>query len=554
MYRIRVHALVDYDYDYENENENDITSDIRHRRSDMTHLAVAIMVDSREQALADAALAAERGADLVEFRLDRFTDHLQECVALVSDSPLPAIVTIRPVWEGGDFEGTTAQRIAVWRALAAAPRPPVYFDVELKAWETDASVRAALRPLLRDAAGDSPVGLILSSHDFQTRPADLLRRIAAMAGEPACHVIKLAWAARSLRDNLEAFDLLADTYKPTIALCMGEFGLPSRVLAGKFGAMLTFASLTAASGTAPGQVPVEAMKALYRWDAVGESTAVFGVIGYPVGHSMSPAIHNTGFDAAGFDGVYLPLPIPPEWEHFKATMIAWLEHPKLQFRGASVTIPHKQHLLRFVAERGGQIEELAQTIGAANTLTVRPDGSLYASNTDYAAALDSVCHAMDIERGELGGRSVAVIGAGGAARAVVAGFTHYGADVTVYNRTPEKAQELAAAFGAEAAGLEQLPATEAQILINCTPIGMHPNVDASPLETLPEHAGKQTVIFDTIYNPIETKLLRQARERGCIAVSGLEMFVRQAAGQFELWTAQPAPTDLFEKVVRERIG
>jgi 3-dehydroquinate dehydratase/shikimate dehydrogenase len=519
----------------------------------MTHLAVSIMVVTRQQALADAALAAEHGADVVEYRLDRFAGDIPGCLALVNDSPLPCIVTIRPTWEGGEFEGSTSDRIALWQALAASPRPPVYFDIELLAWEREATIRSAVRPLLRDT-GTGQIGLILSSHDFQTRPADLLRRVAAMAAEPACSVVKIAYVARSLRDNLEALDLPRETAKPTIALCMGEFGLPSRVLAGKFGSMLTFASLSSTLATAPGQVPAAVMKSLYRWDRITEATRVYGVVGYPVGHSMSPAIHNAGFDAIGFDGVYLPMSIPPEYEHFKATMITWLDHPRLAFRGVSVTIPHKANLLRFVDERGGTIDPLARRIGAANTLTVGDDGSLHAGNTDYAAALDAVCDAMHIDHAGLAGVDVAVIGAGGAARAVTAAFAHHGARVTLYNRTLDKADELAQTFGATARPMDDLPDAAARVYINCTPIGMHPNVDASPLDPLPPHLGPGTVIFDTIYNPIETRLLQAARQRGCTTVSGLEMFVRQAAGQFEGWTKHPAPIELFEKVVRDRLA
>ncbi|MGB0768934.1 MAG: shikimate dehydrogenase, partial [Phycisphaeraceae bacterium] len=285
-------------------------------------------------------------------------------------------------------------------------------------------------------------------------------------------------------------------------------------------------------------------------------TQVFGVIGDPVGHSMSPHIHNAGFDAVDYNAVYLPLRIPPEYEHFKATVASFLDHAPLDFRGASVTIPHKQNLLRFVEEMDGEIEPLAAQIGAANTLTVRGDGSLYASNTDYAAALDSVCDAMQIKREQLAAKRVAVLGAGGAARAVVAGYTHFGASVTVYNRTPEKAQALADAFDADAASLDDVRHADFDILINCTPIGMHPNEDATPCD-FTQHASPKTqgppLVFDTIYNPVETNLLREARGAGCVTVSGVAMFVRQAAAQFTQWTGAPAPIDVFETAVRDRL-
>jgi len=280
--------------------------------------------------------------------------------------------------------------------------------------------------------------------------------------------------------------------------------------------------------------------------------------------------------------VYLPMPIPPEYEHFKATVGSWLDFAPLHFRGASVTIPHKENLLRFVAERGGTIEPLAQRIGAANTLTVRDDGSLHASNTDYAAALDAVCDGLGITRRELRGRRVAVIGAGGAARAIVAGFAGHGATVVVYNRTLDKAQALAEHFnemegagvgdggdgGSQrggkvvAARLEKLCDSCCEVFINCTPIGMHPNTDATPIPSAGEtkawagvdgDAAKKPVVFDTIYNPIETRLLREAKAAGCRTIPGTEMFVRQAAAQFQLWTGQAAPLDVFTLVLHERL-
>ncbi|MHB1158556.1 MAG: shikimate dehydrogenase [Phycisphaerales bacterium] len=517
----------------------------------MTYLAVAIFVNDPESALAAVALAAGRGAEMVEFRIDQFTADPRKLAALIRRSPLPCIVTCRPVWEGGLYDGDETHRLATLRAAAEAQ--PAYIDLELKAYLRDP-----------DALNNFTGGLILSSHDFRGRPADLFQSVEAMVHADACRVVKVAWTARSLRDNVQAFELLEAGHKPTIALCMGEAGLPSRVLAKKFGALLTFASAgdsdttsggITSGGTAPGQVSIDTLKKLYRWDALRPDTRVFGVIGQPVAHSMSPAIHNAGFDAAGFNGVYLPLPIPPEYEHFKATVTTWLDYKPLDFRGASVTIPHKENLLRFTAEhdKRNEIEPLAKTIGAANTLTVRDDGSLYASNTDYAAALDSVCDAMKLKRDQLRDLRIGVIGAGGAARAVVAGFAHVGAAVTVFNRTPARAEQLATEFSpfVAAASLDAIADSVCDVLINCTPIGMHPNVDASPVSHWPKQL--PGVVFDTIYNPVETLLLRQAAARGCVTIGGAEMFVRQAAAQFRLWTGLPAPADLFSRILVERL-
>ncbi|MEM6458351.1 MAG: type I 3-dehydroquinate dehydratase [Planctomycetota bacterium] len=514
-----------------------------------TLLAVPIPVQDRPSALAAAARAAEFGADLVELRLDRVAPpevSREEIQQLINDLTLPCIVTCRPTWEGGDHDGDEAERLALLGGLGrgGGGTAPAYVDLEL----------AAYRRLADPPREDADAGLILSSHDFTTMPSDLDRRLIEMAEAPACRVAKLAWRARSLRDNLEAFELIRRRVKPTVALCMGEAGLPSRVLAKKFGAFLTFASLDDETATAPGQPTLQQLKHLYRWDRLTPDTAVYGVIGDPVGHSVSPAFHNAGFDATGFDGVYLPMPIPPDYEHFKATVLCWLEYEPLHFRGASVTIPHKANLLRFVQEQGGEVEPLAAAIGAANTLAKRDDGSLYAGNTDYAALLDATCAAMDIDRNGLAGVSVGVLGAGGAARAAVAAFTHHDAEVTVYNRTAAKAEELAAVFGGGAAPLDAVGQTAHRVWINTTPIGMWPNVDATPIPPGSQGIlGPGVVVFDTIYNPAETVLLRDAAAAGCVTIPGREMFLRQGIAQFALWTGHTPPRDAFERVLDEAV-
>ncbi len=363
----------------------------------MTKLAAAILVRDLNHALTDAARAAEFGAELIEYRIDQFTDDPQAVIELVQRSPLPCILTCRPTWEGGLYDQDEPTRLQLLEQATTGARQPAYIDLELAAYQSDPAARQFAQRIIERGVGDTGTGLILSAHDFKGRPDHLHAKLAAMAEAPECRVIKVAWHARSLRDNLEAFEILSQQYKPTIALCMGEFGLPSRILAKKFGALLTFAALDRQSTTASGQPTLNELKHLYRWDAIGRATRVFGVIGDPVGHSMSPAIHNAAFDATGYDGVYLPLRIPPEYEHFKATVGAWLDHEPLHFAGASVTIPHKQNLMRFVEQSGGEVEPLAKTIGAANTLIRRADNSVYACNTDYAAALDAVCDALAIQ-------------------------------------------------------------------------------------------------------------------------------------------------------------
>jgi 3-dehydroquinate dehydratase/shikimate dehydrogenase len=558
----------------------------------MTKLAVAIMVQTPDQALAAAARAAERGADLVEFRIDVVAEQ-SGAAALVGEllarCALPCILTCRLAAEGGEYRGDEAARIALLEQVCLGPHPPAYLDVELAAYQSSANLRQKIDLIVDHPRQVRPTGtgLILSAHDFTTRPADLLQRVEAMAAAPACRVLKVVWRARSVRDNLEAFEVVRDRHKPAIALCMGEEGLPSRVLARKFGALLTYAALDDGAGTAPGQPTIDELKNVYRWDRLGAATRVYGVVGWPIGHSLSPEVHNAGFDHTGTDAVLLKLPIPPEYEHFKASIGCFLDMKPLDFRGAAVTIPHKANLLRFVTERGGEVEPLARRIGAANTLAVREDGTLYASNTDCAAAVGAVAEALGAGPEALAGLGVAVIGAGGAARAVVAGFADRGAAVTIYNRTAAKAQTLAEQLSTPLAPVRVAPLADlgharAQVYINCTPLGMHPYPDGSPLDgvggpgegigsphpnPLPRGEGEDgphpnplpggegaAVVLDTVYNPIETKFLRQARAAGCQTVTGVEMFVRQAAAQCTLWTGRAAPVDLFRAVMLRRLG
>jgi 3-dehydroquinate dehydratase/shikimate dehydrogenase len=370
-------------------------------------------------------------------------------------------------------------------------------------------------------------------------------------------IAKIVWTARTIRDNLEAFEILQHQQKPTIALCMGEAGLISRVLAKKFGAFLTFASLDGTTGTAPGQISITDMKRLYRWDAINSNTKVYGVIGSPIAHSMSPAIHNAAFDAVGHDGVYLPLLVNPGYESFKAFMESFVAFDGLHLSGLSVTIPHKENALRYLKEKGAEVEELAERIGAVNTIVI--DGKkLRGLNTDYAAILDSITLALNITRDQLADYRVAVIGAGGTGRTAVAALASFGATVVVYNRTLGRAQALATEFNGKtgkvvAARMEKLCDSCCQIYLNTTSIGMHPNVDQSPLGDNPPTIGPETLVFDAVYNPMRTKLIDQAETAGAKTIGGIEMFVRQAAAQFSAWTSKPAPLDVMRNVVEQRL-
>ena len=515
----------------------------------MTSLCVAIFVTDAAQARRDIARAAELGADMVELRVDQITPDapLEELKVLVRDSTLPCIVTCRPSLEGGNSELSDEDRLAVLKSLSQHGFP--YVDVELALVRREPHAQVILmRPL------------IVSAHDFQGRPLRLHSLLLEL-NEAGGNVTKIVWTARSIRDNLEAFEILQRRSKPTIALCMGEAGLISRVLAKKFGGFLTFTSLEQDSVTAPGQVPVTEMKRLYRWDAIRSDTKVYGVVAQPVAHSMSPAVHNAAFDHVGYNGVYLPLLVNAGYESFKAFMESFVPFAGLDLSGLSVTIPHKENALRYLQEKGAEIDPLAVRTGAVNTICIDRHESgvrLRGLNTDYGAILDSITTKLGISRDDLARYRVAVIGAGGTGRTAVAALAHCGATVVVYNRTHQRADALAAEFNGQtgkvvAAPIEKLCDSCCQIYINTTSLGMHPNVHVTPFGDAPPALSSDTLVFDTVYNPLKTKLIRNAEAAGAKTIPGIEMFVRQAAAQFQVWTNLSAPTEMMRAVIQQRL-
>lgn len=538
-----------------------------------------------DAALADAALAKSKSADLVEFRIDAVFDGAEhgpdadeldaytvaEFRRLLAESPLPVILTCRPTWEGGEYDGDDSDRVALFEKLCCdTEHPPAYLDVELVAYTRSANLRQKINLCVthpKQQRGGVTTRLILSTHDFEGRPADLDRRLLAMYDEPACAVVKVAFRARSLRDNLNLFEILRESPKPTIALGMGEFGLMSRVLAPKFNGFLTFASLRDQAATAPGQPTIDDLLGMYRFRSIGKATKLYGVIGWPVGHSLSPLIHNAGFEQIGWDGVYLPLPIAADeqdaeasFTSFKATLESLLEETPLELRGTSVTLPHKQSLHR-LSEIAGWLEPSPlNAIGAMNTLAVRSENEeqpIIATNTD-ALAIEELITPF----AEKTAPHVHVFGAGGVARAAAFAAGGSARHTYIHNRTPDRARTLAEELPFEASALPaeiERGTPAGGVYINCTSVGMAggPAPEGSPVAI--DHldfsvSTEPTIFFDTVYNPVETPMLKAARERGCRTIDGVEMFVRQAAAQFRLWTGQPAPIELFDRLCRERLS
>jgi len=567
----------------------------------VTLVCVPIFVEDIDAALRDGVAARDAGADLVEWRIDTYFSGstgsdaedgvlVSELQRLLAESPLPAILTCRPTWEGGEYDGDDADRVALFEKLCTGDHAPAYLDVELAAYTRSANIRQKI-----DLCVDHPkqirevrTKLVLSIHDFEKRPDNLDRRLLEAYDAPACAVVKVAYHARSLRDNLDLFELTRGSPKPTIALGMGEFGLMSRVLAPKFGGYLTFAALRDSTGTAPGQPTMDELLNLYRFRSIGRETKVYGVIGWPVGHSLSPHIHNAGFEAVGHDGVYLPLPIAADENDaeasdlsFRTTMLALIDDPGVQLSGASVTIPHKERLARFARDEDGawKVRSVIHVdhgfdiwcSSSANTFAREaPSGGemlAHVRNTDMGAVGSLLLDAVGDQY--LTGFSVAVIGSGGAARGAAAELGCLNAEVVLYNRTQTRADDLAKELesrlgdhemwggSAAAASSNDLAASTHHVYINCTPVGMAGGPDPDglsiPVPDMP-NVGPDTVFFDTVYNPVETPMLKAARERGCKTIDGVEMFVRQAAAQFELWTGKEAPVQLFDRICREKLA
>ena len=534
----------------------------------MTYLAVPISAPSTDRARRQIVDAVSAGAQMLELRTDYLERLDKDSVAALigaakSTIPasMPVIVTCRDPREGGIGNRPEVLRIEV--LLAAIEAGADFIDLEyanLLQPQIGHKIRAAL-------AGHPRSRLILSAHDFRGKLADIRQLCRDMQQAFPAAVAKLVYTANHINDCFDAFDLLHETKGDRIVLCMGQPGLISRVLARKLGSFVTFASLDEQAATAPGQLTDGTLTRLYRYDRIDAATELFGVIADPVGHSLSPAIHNACFADQGMNRLYLPLLVQGGEAEFDAFLDSILARPWLDFRGFSVTIPHKHSALKYVQEKGGFVEPLADKIGAANTLIVPHDvgrasplapdsragthdlrgGPIHAYNTDYAGALDAITAGMGIERKDLRGVPVAVVGAGGVSRAIVAGLTDVGARVTIYNRTVERAEELATEFGCEFAGLGELSRMSARLLINCTSIGMHPKVEATPVPA--EYVKPDMTVFDTVYNPAETLLLKQAKQKGAKSIDGLAMFVNQAAAQFRLFTGQPANTALMREVV-----
>ena len=507
------------------------------------------VTESRGAEFIAALREADGVAEAVELRLDYLeVAELPAVLAWLAEQggslEAALVLTFRPREQGGHRDVTLGERQDFWRTLA----PEIIGRADFVDFEFD--LVESLSPEVPVVAWDK---VICSWHDFGGMPEDLVARYDRMAATPAA-VVKIAALANRIGDSLKIFELLrhARGKKPVIALGMGLAGISTRVLGLSRGALLTFAALRRGAESAAGQPTVADLMDLYRVRSLTEATPVFGVIGNPVGHSRSPRIHNSALAALNCDGVYLPLPVEDLDSFVRDFVRPASRRIDWKLRGLSVTIPHKLAIMAHL----DRIDETARLIGAVNTVVVEGD-ELHGYNTDVTGAMTPLEARIELSGagagagagGAVAGARVAVIGAGGSARAICHGLRMRGAEITLYARDTAKAEVLAAEFGAKVAPLASF-AGNVDVVINCTPLGMHGHSEGqSPLPAASLRGVR--LVYDLIYTPEETQLLADARAAGCQTLGGLAMLVGQAAEQFRLWTGLTAPIDVMWEAARQ---
>jgi 3-dehydroquinate dehydratase/shikimate dehydrogenase len=509
-------------------------------------LQLCVAVGERSlAALEKASRRASEAGDLVELRLDcleegEFNSGAQQLAPLLQKLSVPAIVTYRPVEQGGSSNATVDSRYNFW-TRNGLPLPPHLCDLEL-----DLVQRFSQE---RDSASATQLDwdrVICSHHDFDGVPAGLSQIYEALAVTPA-RILKIAVHANDVTDCLPIFQILErglQDGREMIAIAMGVAGIATRVLGRSRGAFLTYAALESETGTAPGQITAGELKQVYRIEKIDRHTRVFGVMGLPVGHSVSPLMHNAAFADKGVNAVYLPFEV-----HDVAAFMNRMIHPRTreldwQVGGLSVTAPHKSAVMDHL----DWVDPVAKGIGAVNTIVIE-NGLLKGFNTDAQGLIKPLTQKV----GELRGARCAVLGAGGAARATLWALRAFGADLTVFARDSEKARVLAEAFGASFDTLGKASFAGFDVVINTTPLGTAGEVESVSPAASDQLRGAR-LAYDLVYNPSETRFLLEAKEAGCQTLGGLAMLVAQAAEQFRLWTGVDAPDGIMWEAAEKGVA
>jgi len=490
-------------------------------------ICVTVARGRHRMAIAEHQMLSDRKIPLTELRLD-FVTRAVDLARLLNDRPTPVVVTCRRPQDGGRWRHSEQQRQTLLRTAIAMGAE--YVDLE---WDIALSIPRF-----------GQTKRVISYHNFQETPANLpaiWQKMKALDPD----VIKIATMANSPEDNWVSLGITKDADIPTVAFCMGDMGLPSRVLCGKFGAPFTFAAISPEKQLAPGQIDFEAMRRTYRYDEIKPSTKVLGVIADPVAHSMSPVIHNANLRQDKLDLVYLPFRVPSECLEGFISQCA-----RFDVIGLSVTIPHKEKILRFVND----IDNDVSAVKACNTVVFR-GGLRRGFNTDIAAAITALKQSIELNpasKRPLSGYKVLILGAGGVAKAIAWGLMREGARVYIAARQRAQADMLGADLKLETVDWDARHLFRCDILINGTPVGMFPNMDETPFSA--EALQENMIVFDTVYNPQNTLLIKQAKQAGCQVVHGSEMFVQQAALQYRHFTGRDADLALMRETLRRAIN
>ena len=480
----------------------------------MSRSKICVPVCERDlDALHNACERAAEWADVIELRLDCLESTPENVSEILHHISRPVILTFRPSEQGGYRELTRSERKRFWTTIA--PRGEnVWWDVE--------------GDLAQELSPDWS-RVIVSHHDFNGVPDDLDDIYKRLAATPA-QVVKIAVQAHDILDCIPIFQLLSRARhedREIIAIAMGDPGIATRVFGPARGAFLTYGALAEESATAPGQVTARNLHSLYRLDQINSDTLVCGLIGMPVMHSVSPRYHNGWLAAEGLNGVYLPFEVKDV-----ASFMRRMVHPHTReldwnLRGLSVTAPHKQAVM----EHLDWIDPTAKEIGAVNTVVVEAD-QLRGYNTDAPGFVDPLLRRFE----SLENRRAAIIGAGGAARAVIWALRKQNSNVTIFARDVNKAQPLGESFGVDCQPLAAATFKDYDLVVNTTPLGSGAHISESPATA--EQLNGSRCVYDLIYNPVETKFLQEGSKAGCDTIGGLEMLVAQAKIQFELWTGR----------------
>lgn len=493
-------------------------------RSRLGRICVAIIGSSPAEML-ERAEDAVRENTLLEFRLDYLAKPLAALPKLKEFLDLhrevTAIATCRREANGGKFAGKVADEMEVLGKAAAAGFHLV--DVELQTADT-------LKPADWKKLRAHNVAVLISYHDFKTTKD--LEKIYARIQPMQPDFIKIVSTARSLADNVTMMRFLEDKRDEgnVVGICMGDHGIISRVLGLRAGSRFTFAAATVGEETAPGQIAARTLTESYRVDQVDAGTRVYGVAGDPVRHSLSPIMMNTAFHRETVNAVFLAL----QTEKIEDLLVLIREVP---VHGVAVTMPLKQAIMKHL----DRTDALSQKIGACNTVVRSQDGKLIGYNTDVIGIVRPLEQRIELRKAK-----VLLLGAGGAARAAAFGLKQKGADVFILNRTPQTAQKLAREAEAKTIRRDQVAKTTFDIVVNATSVGMAGSKQQTILE---EKELNAKLVFDMVYNPLETPLLKMARSKGIAVITGAEMFVQQGADQFQLWTGKPAPREDMWRVV-----